>query len=132
MVEQIDKQYWKHHTAQALVQRELRVIDDITYRTGRPYIDCLKERALQLYQEAKVAVAEYNVVKDQVLIEALGTLVSGGLELTLTADEHQEISDDKLIPFVTPTTRRRYIKKRGEASKLCEFYNLLHREYINL
>lgn len=130
MIRQIERQYWKFHTAKALVERELRVTREIACRTKRSYLECLKQIALQRYEDASVAIKNYNALKESIFVEAMGRIISGGLECRLTTDDNQIVSDEQLLGFASGTMRKRYSETKKEAEKFCEMYRLLYEEFL--
>ncbi|MEK6921421.1 MAG: hypothetical protein AABX82_06040 [Nanoarchaeota archaeon] len=132
MIKSIDRQYWRYHTPEALAQREIKVVHDRAFRTKKPYLECLREAVLLLYEDAQHAISEYKGVREHVFVEAVGTIVSQGLECTLATDDNDIVSENQLLGFVTSERREAYKHAKQTTERLCEVYNLLRERYTQL
>ncbi|MEK6921168.1 MAG: hypothetical protein AABX82_04745 [Nanoarchaeota archaeon] len=132
MTRQIDFQYWKHHSPEQLVKREEAVIREGAFGSDKPYKVHFYEAVLQRYENVQQAIQECKRLREKTLVEALGTLTSGGLELALRTDENDTVSENQLLSFVNPATRKRYQHAKKTAERLCEVYNLLRERYASL
>ena len=114
MTRQIPKQYWKFYPPEHLAQRDEQIVRENASSTPS-YFETLRRIALQRCNEFTSVNEELEIVRSQILIEALSTVKNGGLELILTPDANGIVSDEQLLNYASLPTQRKYQETRREA-----------------
>ena len=129
MTRQIPRQYWKYYNAENLADFYISNAWTQARKTDAFYGDTLHTIIMEQYQEAEGAITKLDDIRNQVLIESLGTMVSGGLETKIATDENDIISDEQLLAFAHPTTQQQYKEQKLITERLIQIYSILRDHY---
>lgn len=139
MTKPIPEQYKKYYTPEQIrrideliaFEREFSPENLVNARKG--YIRLLSHGLEYRSKEYNSACDELDTIKNAILIEALGTLAAGGLEITLVPDEDGIVSVDQLLPYASRSTQQQYrqtYEKAKASFEKCEILDKAIKEEV--